>query len=85
MKKELARFFGDKRTFLSTVILPGLMIFFMYSFMGDAMQSQFTVDEDYKSKISAVGLPASVKAMAELITSYLFTLASNKAFPFFLY
>ncbi len=65
MKKELARFFGDKRTFITTVILPGLMIFLMYTFMGDAMQSQFTVDEDYKSKISAVGLPESVKLMAE--------------------
>ncbi len=65
MKKELARFFGDKRTFMTTVILPGLMIFLMYSFMGDAMQSQFTVDEDYQSKIIAVRLPESVKVMAQ--------------------
>lgn len=79
MKKELARFFGDKRTFLSTVILPGLMIFFMYSFMGDAMQSQFTVDEDYKSKISAVGLPASVKAMAEQGELEIKEIADDKA------
>lgn len=79
MKKELARFFGDKRTFMTTVILPGLMIFLMYSFMGDAMQSQFTVDEDYKSKISAVRLPDSVKAMAEQGELEIKEIASDKA------
>lgn len=65
MKKELARFFGDKRTFMSTVILPGLMIFVLYTFMGDALQSQMTVEEGYESTIMSVGLPDSVKAMAE--------------------
>ena len=47
-KKEMARFFGDKRTAFTTILLPGLMIFVMYSVMGDAMSSQFSVEEDYK-------------------------------------
>ena len=33
MKKELLRFFGDKRMVFSTIIMPGLMIFIMYTFM----------------------------------------------------
>ena len=31
LKKELARFFGDKRLFFTTVIMPGLLIFVMYN------------------------------------------------------
>lgn len=47
-KKEMARFFGDKRTAFTTVLLPGLMIFVMYSIMGDAISNQFSVEENYK-------------------------------------
>ena len=31
-KKELARFFGDRRT-LITILMPGLLIYFIYSFI----------------------------------------------------
>ena len=47
MKKEFARFFGDKRMVINTMILPGLMIYLVYTFMGQAMMSAFTVDETY--------------------------------------
>lgn len=63
IKKELARFFGDKRMFLSTVLLPGIMIYVLYSFMGSAMTGMFTTDEDYKYSMAALNLPASVSAM----------------------
>ena len=43
MKKELARFFGDKRT-VAGVLLPGVMIYVLYSFMGTAMGSVFGVE-----------------------------------------
>ena len=33
IKKELSRFFGDKRMVMA-VILPGILIYVMYSFMG---------------------------------------------------
>ncbi len=36
MKKELRRFFGDKRM-LMTLILPGLLIYIIYSLMGGAL------------------------------------------------
>lgn len=48
LKKELARFFGDKRTAFSAILLPGILIFVMYTIMGDALISNFSVDEDYK-------------------------------------
>ena len=64
-RKELARFFGDKRMAFTTILLPGLLIFFLYTFMGDAMMNRFTVDEDYAPAIHAVNLPDSVAKMAD--------------------
>lgn len=57
MKKELARFFGDKKVVFSTILLPGLMIFVLYSFMGSALSSQFSVEEDYKAECYVLRLP----------------------------
>lgn len=60
MKKELARFFGDRRMVMTTVLLPGLMIFVMYHFMGDAMSSQFEV-ENFKPKCQVVNVPQEME------------------------
>jgi len=64
MRKELARFFGDKRTLFTAVIMPGLLIYVMYSFMGGAMVSMFTTDEGYIYSVQTVNAPDSFKAMA---------------------
>ena len=64
MKKELARFFGDKRT-VAGVLLPGVMIYVLYSCMGTAMGSVFGVEEDYVPSIQAVRLPQSIAALAD--------------------
>lgn len=64
-RKELARFFGDKRMAFTTILLPGLLIFFLYSFMGSALSNQFSVDEDYVPTVHVVNLPDSVAALAE--------------------
>lgn len=39
-RKEFYRILTDKRLLFSTVLLPGLMIFGMYSLMGNAMQGE---------------------------------------------
>jgi len=65
MKKEFARFFGDKRVLITTLILPGLMIYLVYSFMGDALVSSFHVKEDYVPSIYAVQLPEYIAVAAE--------------------
>lgn len=62
MRKELARFFGDKRLVVS-ILLPGVLVYVMYSFMGSAMGSNFGVDEDYVPTVQAVNLPASMEAL----------------------
>lgn len=39
MKKELRRFFGDKRM-IATLILPGLLVYVIYSLMGGALSEK---------------------------------------------
>ncbi len=63
MKKELARFFGDRRLMVS-ILIPGVIIYVLYSFMGGAMGDLFAVEEDYMPTIAAQNLPQSVAAMA---------------------
>ena len=50
MKKELKRFFTDKRMLLS-LILPGVVIYFVYSLMGNFMGEAFMPSQEYKYKI----------------------------------
>ena len=63
-RKELARFFGDKRTALAAILLPGVLIFAVYTFMGSALSSQFSVDEDFTPSMQAVNLPGSISTLA---------------------
>ena len=62
-QKELARFFGDKRM-VAGILLPGILIYVAYSFMGTAMGDAFGVDEDYVPSIQAVELSGGVEALA---------------------
>lgn len=61
MKKELARFFGDKRMAFTTILLPGLMIYVIYSFMGDALMNSFAPNEEYRPSLSVINMPESLK------------------------
>ena len=48
IKKEFARFFGDKRLVFGTIILPGLLIFVLYTLIGTVMD---TTDKEYTAKV----------------------------------
>lgn len=61
-KKELARFFGDRRMALTTILLPGLMIYVLYTFMGNALSSQFSVEDTYRPTAVVENLPDSLSA-----------------------
>ncbi len=58
-KKELARFFKDRRT-LTALIMPGILIYVLYSLMGGVMTDSFMPDEDYAPVISVVNEPESL-------------------------
>lgn len=63
-KKELARFFGDRRLMVS-ILMPGFLIYIMYSFMGDAMGDMYSVEESFVPTAHVVELPDSIAMMAE--------------------
>lgn len=65
LKKELKRFFSDKRMAFTTILLPGIMIFVMYSIMGDAMQGMYTVDEEYVYSVESVNMPENVRTILD--------------------
>ncbi len=65
LKKELKRFFGDKRMAFTTILMPGIMIFVMYSFMGDAISGMVSVDDEYVYKIESTYMPESVRALMD--------------------
>lgn len=60
-KKELARFFKDKRT-LAALIMPGILLYVIYTLMGGAMSSSFSLDESYKPIIYIENMPSSVQS-----------------------
>ena len=64
IKKEFTRFFTDKRMVLTTLIMPGLMIYLLYSVMGQGLSSQFA-GGDEKPKAQVVSLPASMGSMGQ--------------------
>jgi len=55
-KKELSRFLKDRRTLLS-LILPGILIYVIYSLLGNVMTDTFATDESYKPVISVINCP----------------------------
>ncbi len=62
MKKELSRFLGDRRIVFSSILLPGIMIYVLYTFMGSAMGSMFGAKEAAPT-ISVVQMPASISSI----------------------
>ena len=62
IKKELSRFFMDRKLLLTTVIMPGLMIYIIYSLMGTMFTNLLTTEDDYVYKIETVNMPASIDA-----------------------
>lgn len=67
IKKEFIRFFTDPRMVLLTVILPGVMIFSMYSFIGEAISNMLSIDEDYSPIVYVNNYPQSIKAQFEYV------------------
>ena len=65
IKKEFKRFFGDKRLFFSTVLLPGIIIYVMYSFLGNMIQDNLAPDEEHEPIVYMCNAPESAQTMFE--------------------
>lgn len=67
IKKEFARFFGDRQMLFTTVIMPGLLIYLIYSFMGMAMKKMATEGTNEQVTLCVENLPASVAPLIDAI------------------
>ena len=56
-KKECARFFRDKRMVFSVILLPGLLIYSLYSLLSLGMSGSTEIPEDYAIPCYVQNLP----------------------------
>lgn len=62
IKKEFARFFGDKRMVFITVLMPGLMIYILYTFMGKGLMREFSTDDAYVASAYVRNMPEELSS-----------------------
>ena len=60
IRKEFARFFGDRQLVFTTVIMPGLLIYLIYSLMGVGIRNMETHGEQDVVTVRVENLPQSV-------------------------
>jgi len=63
MSKEFTRFFTDKRMVIMT-LMPAVLIYVIYSFMGSTLGNVFAPDEGHTPVIYAVNPPSSISQMS---------------------
>lgn len=78
IKKEFARFFGDKRMVISTILVPGLMIYLLYSLMGVMMSNQLVTSEDYIGTAYVQNMPSELAPMFEALPLEWETVTDNE-------
>lgn len=67
IKKEFARFFGDKRVVFATILMPGLLIYLIYTFMGTGMRKEMSTEEGYVANAYVQNMPEEFSpALSEL-------------------
>lgn len=63
IRKEFARFFRDKKLVFTTVLMPGLLIFLIYTFMGQGMMNEFNTDDSYVANAYVTNMPEEFEPM----------------------
>lgn len=60
ISKEFARFFGDRQLLFTTVIMPGLLIYIIYSLMGSGIQKMVSEGANETVTMQVENLPQSL-------------------------
>jgi sodium transport system permease protein len=79
IKKEFVRFFGDKRLVFTTILMPGIMIYALYTFMGQGLMKQLQPDKAYVYEISVENMPQSLKPAFDQLKADVKAVDSDKA------
>ncbi len=67
MKKEFARFFKDRRMVFSVLILPGLLIFILYSILGSSISKQITQENNKTAIVYLIDESSMIRSKMEEI------------------
>lgn len=73
IKKELKRFFTDKRIIVS-LFLPGILIYFVYSFMGSFMKDAMSTSSDYVYTVYVQNKADAGEVFSSMLTNTPFTI-----------
>ena len=71
IKKEFARFFGDRQLLFTTVIMPGLLIYIIYSLMGSGINKMITEGSQEVVTMRVENMPQSLAPVLTGIDSSL--------------
>ena len=71
IKKEFARFFGDRQLLFTTVIMPGLLIYIIYSLMGTGIQKMISEGANEVVTLQVENMPTSMAPLFNSIDSNL--------------
>ena len=63
VKKEFARFFGDRQLIFTAIIMPGLLIYLIYSFMGTGIESMIQEGMNDNVTLRVENMPQSLAPM----------------------
>ena len=77
VRKEFARFFGDRSLVFTTVIMPGLLIYIVYSLMGDNIGKSHHDDNEGPTTVYVDNLPESLRGDFDSIPFQLVTKGFN--------
>ncbi|MBR3434605.1 MAG: ABC transporter permease [Bacteroidales bacterium] len=69
IRKEFARFFGDRQLVFTTVIMPGLLIYLIYSLMGVGIRNMETHGEQDVVTVRVENMPQSVAPLLASLDS----------------
>lgn len=63
IKKEFARFFGDRQLIFTAIIMPGLLIYLIYTLMGNGMSQMMTEGMDENVTVRVENMPETLAPM----------------------
>lgn len=67
INKELGKVFKNPKLVFSTLLLPGILIFAMYSFMGSSIRGEGNKIKDYEYKLVQVGDSSAFTSVLEQV------------------
>ena len=77
IKKEFARFFGDRQLLFTAVIMPGLLIYIIYSLMGSGINKMITEGENEVVTMRVENMPQSMAPVFTNMDSSLIVLEQS--------